>query len=154
MSYLSQEDLRLQERLRRRRCFADQELLQALVALAHPVQPPVLLPPFSFNPPPPLPDVILQRHFRFLTCHSPPMVAQAATGFAPDLAKPDVPTMVWRRTESPANEATALLPTSREGEREVSAETDRNVQPEATSSGRSKKPALSFSVEAIMGFKK
>ncbi|KAH7934957.1 hypothetical protein HPB52_002449 [Rhipicephalus sanguineus] len=88
--FVSAEQLRLQERMRRRRCFADQELLQALAALAQQQQatpfagPGPLsnaLPPGlrAITPPPPPPhtpeEVLLRHHFRLLSFARHPVSA-------------------------------------------------------------------------------
>ncbi|XP_075731653.1 uncharacterized protein LOC142774698 isoform X2 [Rhipicephalus microplus] len=79
--FVSAEQLRLQERMRRRRCFADQELIQALAALAQQQQqaPPFASPgPLSHALPPELQamtpppshipeEVLLRHHFRLLS---------------------------------------------------------------------------------------
>ncbi|KAK8761619.1 hypothetical protein V5799_027114 [Amblyomma americanum] len=82
--YVSSEQLRLQERMRRRRCFADQELIQALAALAQQQQQhqqglPFLPPaPLTTTVPPglhalPAPpghtpeEALLRHHFRLLS---------------------------------------------------------------------------------------
>ncbi|KAL1439399.1 hypothetical protein MTO96_010219 [Rhipicephalus appendiculatus] len=82
--FVSAEQLRLQERMRRRRCFADQELIQALAALAQQQQqaPPFASPGPLSNalppglqaitpPPPPSPhtpeEALLRHHFRLLS---------------------------------------------------------------------------------------
>ncbi|XP_065305951.2 uncharacterized protein [Dermacentor albipictus] len=80
--FVSTEQLRLQERMRRRRCFADQELIQALAALAQQHQQatpfigpgslpnalPPGLPPITPPPPPHTPEeALLRHHFRLLS---------------------------------------------------------------------------------------
>ncbi|KAH7970962.1 hypothetical protein HPB49_017240 [Dermacentor silvarum] len=97
--FVSTEQLRLQERMRRRRCFADQELIQALAALAqqHQQATPFVAPgplpnalppglqPITPPPPPHTPEeALLRHHFRLLSFarHTVPAPGNFRSGVA------------------------------------------------------------------------
>ncbi|KAM7287212.1 hypothetical protein ISCGN_030905 [Ixodes scapularis] len=160
--YLSEEDIRLQERMRKRRCFADQELLQALAALSQPFP----LPLFPTLPPPP--EDLLRHHFRFLTCRPLPAMPETATAAATArlATQPAVLTspltsgldstnpFLWipaahRHVTQDVN----LVPLGKSDVPEDKCEEKEAAEEAGRVGGCARKPILSFSVEAIMGIK-
>ncbi|CAN8003707.1 unnamed protein product, partial [Ixodes hexagonus] len=162
--YLSEEDIRLQERMRRRRCFADQELLQALAALSQPFP----LPLFPTLPPPP--EDLLRHHFRFLTCRPLPSIPETTTATSATTGALATPAAM---TTSPVTSGldptnpfwwipaahrrvtgdSTLEPLVKEYGREVKCDEKELGKKKDRPDGCDTKPVLSFSVEAIMAIK-
>ncbi|XP_064476485.1 doublesex- and mab-3-related transcription factor A2-like isoform X2 [Ornithodoros turicata] len=128
--WLNQQERHLRERLRKRRCFADQELLDA-VATSTPLPPPPHM--TSYRPPGEL-LFLPPFHFPFHPV-APPFAV------APEDLLNDLTISLPQPTEVPEDPAE---------DRTVVSEVRSTGSPEVT---HKKKPLLSFSVEAIMGGK-